>query len=167
MREKHSIAIDESLNAIVKSADTNCTAVDQQGFSSVTHVVNVGAPGITFSTTHKVEIELEDSDDNSSFTDVTSNTDVTGGTVDSSMVFSKLLMLDGDCNAVYAIGYVGGKRYSRVVLNFSGTHGTGTIFGVVGVKGIPFTWSNFKSSECLIIIFVWGRNRPYINKGNL
>ena len=29
---KHSIAIDESLNAIVKSTDTNCTAVDQQGF---------------------------------------------------------------------------------------------------------------------------------------
>ena len=70
---KSGIAIDESLNAIVKDADTNCTAIDSQGFSSVVHVVNVGAPGITFSTTHKVEIELEHSDDNATFTDVTSN----------------------------------------------------------------------------------------------
>ena len=66
---KSGIAIDESLNAIVKDADTNCTGVDSQGFSSVTHVVNVGANGITFSTTNKVEIELEESDDNATFTD--------------------------------------------------------------------------------------------------
>jgi len=133
---KHSIAIDESLNAIVKSADTNCTAVDSQGFSSVTHVVNVGANGITFSSSNKVDIKLEDSDDNSSFSAVTSNTHVVGATVDSNGIF-QTIDADGDCNAVYAIGYVGGKRYSRVVLDFSGTHGTGTIFGVVGVKGHP------------------------------
>jgi len=135
---KSGIKIDESLNAIVKDADTNCTGVDSQGFSSVTHVVNVGAPGITFSTTHKVEIELEHSDDNVTFTDVTSNTDVVGGTVGTNGLW-QTIDADGDCNAVYAIGYVGGKRYSRVVLNFSGTHGTGTIFGVTGVKGRPLS----------------------------
>lgn len=135
---KSGIAIDESLNAIVKDADTNCTGVDSNGFSAVTHVVNVGAPGITFSTTHKVEIELEHSDDNVTFTDVTSNTDVVGGTVGTNGLW-QTIDADGDCNAVYAIGYVGGKRYSRVVLNFSGTHGTGTVFGVVGVKGRPLS----------------------------
>ena len=135
---KSGLAFDESLNAIAKGTDTNCTAIDSQGFSSVTHVVNVGAPGITFSTTHKVEIELEHSDDNVTFTDVTSNTDVTGGTVDSAGVF-QTIDADGDCNAGYAIGYVGGKRYSRVVLNFSGTHGSNTIFGIVGVKGRPLS----------------------------
>ena len=133
---KSGLAFDEALNAIEKGSDTNCTAIDSQGFSSVMHVVNVGAPGITFSTSNKVDIELEHSDDNSTFTDVTSNTDVTGGTGDSSGVF-QTIDANGDCNKVYAIGYVGGKRYSRVVLNFSGTHGTGTIFGVVGVKGHP------------------------------
>ena len=135
---KSGIKIDESLNAIVKDADTNCTGVDSQGFSSVTHVVNVGANGITFSTTHKVEIELEHSDDNVTFTDVTSNTDVVGGTVGTNGLW-QTIDADGDCNAVYAIGYTGGKRYSRVVLNFSGTHGTGTIFGVVGIKGTPIS----------------------------
>ena len=133
---KSGLAFDEALNAIEKGSDTNATAIDSQGFSSVVHVVNVGAPGITFSTTNKVDIELEHSDDNATFTDVTSNTDVTGGTVDSSGVF-QTIDANGDCNKVYAIGYVGGKRYSRVVLNFSGTHGSNTIFGVMGVKGHP------------------------------
>ena len=133
---KSGLAFDESLNAIVKDADTNCTAIDSQGFSSVVHVVNVGAPGITFSSSNKIDIELEHSDDNATFTDVTSNTDVTGGTVDSSGVF-QTIDANGDCNKVYAIGYVGGKRYSRVVINFSGTHGANTIFGVIGVKGHP------------------------------
>ena len=105
---KSGLAFDESLNAIVKDADTNCTAIDSQGFSGVVHIVNVGAPGITFSTSNKIDIELEHSDDNSTFTDVTSNTDVTGGTVDSSGVF-QTIDANGDCNKVYAIGYVGGK----------------------------------------------------------
>jgi len=135
---KSGIAIDESLNAIVKDADTNCTGVDSNGFSAVTHVVNVGAPGITYSSSNKVEIELEHSDDNSTFTDVTSNTDVVGGTVGTNGLW-QTIDANGDCNAVYAIGYVGGKRYSRVVLNYSGTHGTGTVFGVVGVKGRPLS----------------------------
>jgi hypothetical protein len=135
---KSGLAFDESLNAIAKTTDTDCTAVDSKGFSSVTHVVNVGANGITFSSTNKVEIELEHSDDNATFTDVTSNTDVVGGTVGTNGLW-QTIDADGDCNAVYAIGYVGGKRYSRVVLNFSGTHGTGTVFGVVGVKGRPLS----------------------------
>ena len=61
---------------------------------------------------------------------------MTGGTVGTNGLF-QTIDANGDCNKVYAIGYVGGKRYSRVVLNFSGTHGTGTVFGVVGVKGHP------------------------------
>ena len=133
---KSGLALDESLNAIVKDADTNCTAIDSQGFSSVVHIVNVGAPGITFSTSNKIDIKLEDSDDNSSFSAVTANTSVTGGTVDSNGIF-QTIDANGDCNAVYAIGYVGGKRYSRVVLDYSGTHGTGTVVGVVGAKGFP------------------------------
>ena len=133
---KSGITIEESLNAILKAADTDCTAVDSQGYSTVTHCVNVGAPGITFGSSNRVDLELEDSDDNITFTDVTANTSVVGGTVDSSSIW-QVIDADGDCNAVYAIGYTGGKRYSRVVLNFHGTHGTGTIFGVTVIQGRP------------------------------
>ena len=133
---KNNIELVECLNAIVKTADTNATAVDTQGANSAMAIVNVGAPGITFSGTNKVDIKLEDSSDNSSFTAVTNNNFVTGGTVDSSGIW-QTIDADGDCNAVYGIGYVGPERYYRVVLDFSGTHGTGTVFGVVGAQSNP------------------------------
>ena len=133
---KNNIELVECLNAIVKAADTNAAGIDTQGFNSSMAIVNVGAPGVTFSTTHKVDIKLEDSSDNSTFAAVTNNTYVTGGTVDSNGIW-QTIDADGDCNAVYGIGYVGPERYYRVVLDFSGTHGTGTVFGVVGAQSNP------------------------------
>ena len=133
---KNNIELVECLNAIEKAADTDATAIDTKGFNSSMAIVNVGAPGITFSGTNKVDIKLEDSSDNSSFTAVTNNNFVTGGTVDSSGIW-QTIDADGDCNAVYGIGYVGPQRYYRVVLDFSGTHGTGTVFGVVGAQSNP------------------------------
>ena len=133
---KQNIELVESLNAIVKAADTNCAGIDTQGANSAMVMVNVGAPGVTFSGTHKVDIKLEDSADNSTFAAVTNNNFVTGGTVDSAGIW-QTIDADGDCNAVYGIGYVGPERYYRVVLDFSGTHGTGTVFGVVGAQSNP------------------------------
>jgi len=131
---KNNIKLVESLNAIVKDADTNSTGIDTQGANSAMVMVNVGAPGVTFSTTHKVEIRLQDSADNSTFADVTNNNFVTGGTVGATGIW-QTIDADGDCNAVYGIGYVGPERYIRCVLDFSGTHGTGTFFGVTGALG--------------------------------
>ena len=131
---KNNIKLVESLNAIVKDADTNSTGIDTQGSNSAMVMVNVGAPGITFSGTNKVDIKLEDSADNSSFTAVTNNNFVTGGTVDSAGIW-QTIDANGECNAVYGLGYVGPERYIRVVLDFSGTHGTGTVFGVTGALG--------------------------------
>ena len=134
----NNVFLSESLNAIVKAADTDCTGVDTQGYSSAMAIVNVGAPGITFSTTHKVDIKLEDSTDDATYTAVTNNTHVTGGTVGATGIW-QTIDANGDCNAVYNIGYVGGKRYFRCVLDFSGTHGTGTVFGVVGALSNPLS----------------------------
>ena len=131
---KNNIQLVESLNAIVKDADTNSTGIDTQGANSAMVIVNVGAPGITFSGSNKVDIKLEDSADNSTFAAVTNNNFVTGGTVDSAGIW-QTIDANGECNAVYGLGYVGPERYIRVVLDFSGTHGTGTVFGVTGALG--------------------------------
>ena len=133
---KNNIELVECLKAIVKAADTNAAGIDTQGFNSSMAIVNVGAPGVTFSTTHKVDIRLQDSSDNSTFADVTDNNFVTGGTVGGTGIW-QTIDADGDCNAVYGLGYVGPERYYRVVLDFSGTHGTGTVFGVVGAQSNP------------------------------
>jgi len=131
---KNNIKLVECLNAIVKTADTNATAVDTQGANSAMAIVNVGAPGVTFSGSVKVDVKLEDSADNSTFAAVTNNNFVTGGTVDSNGIW-QTIDADGECNAVYGIGYVGPERYFRVVLDFTGSHSTGTAFGVVGALG--------------------------------
>ena len=133
---KNNIELVESLNAIVKDADTNSTGIDTQGANSAMVMVNVGAPGVTFSGSVKVDVKLEDSADNSTYGAVTNNNFVTGGTVDSNGIW-QTVDADGDCNAVYGLGYVGPERYYRVVLDFSGTHGTGTVFGVVGAQSNP------------------------------
>ena len=133
---KNNIELVECLNAIVKTADTNASGVDTQGANSAMVIVNVGAPGVTFSGSVKVDVKLEDSADNSTFAAVTNNNFVTGGTVDSNGIW-QTIDADGDCNAVYGLGYVGPERYYRVVLDFSGTHGTGTVFGVVGAQSNP------------------------------
>jgi len=134
---KSGIEVVESLNSIVKDADTNATAVDSQGFSSIVHVVNVGANGITFSTSNKVDIELEHSDDNSTFTDV-AQADIVDGTISSGGIFLKL---DGTAGGnpdtagdIFRVGYRGGKRYIRVVLAKTGTHSNGTPIGAFIVK---------------------------------
>ena len=131
---KQNIKLVECLNAIVKTADTNASGVDTQGANSAMVIVNVGAPGVTFSGSVKVDVKLEDSADNSTYGAVTNNNFVTGGTVDSNGIW-QTIDADGECNAVYGIGYVGPKRYFRVVLDFTGSHSTGTAFGVVGALG--------------------------------
>jgi len=143
---KNNIELVESLNAIVKDADTNATGIDTKGFNSSMAIVNVGAPGITFSGTHKVDIILEDSSDNSTFAAVTNNNYVTGGTVGSTGIW-QTIDANGDCNAAYGIGYVGPERYYRVVLDFSGTHGTGTVLCVVGAQSNPL---HAPTTECSI-----------------
>ena len=84
----------------------------------------------------KVDFILQDSTDNSSFSAVTSNSLVTDGAVDSSGIF---LTLDanGETPQVTSIGYVGGKRYLRVVADFTGTHSNGTPIAATIIKGSP------------------------------
>ena len=85
---KNNIKLETSLAPILKTADVNGTGIDLKGFSSAALIVNCGTNGDTFSSTVKTNLQIEHSDDNSTFTDVTSNTDVTGGTVDSSGTFN-------------------------------------------------------------------------------
>jgi len=133
---KNNIKLETSLAPILKTADVNGTGIDLKGFSSAALIVNCGANGDTFSSSVKTNLQIEHSDDNSTFTDVTSNTDVTGGTVDSSGTFMTI-DADGEMGKTYGIGYVGGKRYIRVVIDIVGTHSNGSIYGAVVAKGTP------------------------------
>lgn len=120
----------------VVTADANGTGVDLQGFESAMVVVNTGAEGDTLSSSVKFDFILEDSDDDSTYSAVTSSTSVTEGSVDSSGIF---LTLDanGETPQISQIGYIGGKRYIRCKIDVTGSHSNGTPMGAVVVLGNP------------------------------
>ena len=120
----------------VVTADANGTGVDLQGFESAMVIVNTGAEGDTLSSSVKFDFILEDSDDDSTYSAVTSSTSVTEGSVDSSGIF---LTLDanGETPQISQIGYIGGKRYIRCKIDATGTHSNGAPMGVVVVLGNP------------------------------
>jgi hypothetical protein len=129
------VAVVGTVPAVV-TADANGTAVDLQGFESAMVIVNTGIEGDTLSSSVKFDFILEESDDNSTYTAVTSSTSVTETSVDSSGIF---LTLDanGETPQITQIGYIGGKRYIRCKIDATGTHSNGTPMSIEIIKGNP------------------------------
>ena len=126
------------LAAAVRRAAANGTGVDLQGYESATVLVDVGAEGDTLSSSVHFEVSLEESDDNSTFTDV-AQASIIDGTIASGGIFLKLDGTAGgnpdSTGGIFRVGYVGNKRYIRVVLAKTGTHSNGTPIGAMVVRG--------------------------------
>lgn len=134
----NSISPAVSLAAAVRSAAANGTGVDLQGYESATVLVDVGAEGDTLSSSVHFELSLEESDDNSTFTDV-AQAGIVDGTISSGGIFLKLDGTTGGdpdtAGGIFRVGYVGGKRYIRVVIAKTGTHSNGTPIGAMVIRG--------------------------------
>jgi hypothetical protein len=120
-----------SLAPTSRTADTDGTGVDLQGFEGAVIEFQVGAEGVTLSGTDKITLEIEESDDNVTFTDVAA-ADLVG---EESAGVVKTLDDNAEAPANYSAGYIGSKRYIRGVLNYAGTHGAGTVIGCTVIKG--------------------------------
>lgn len=122
------------LAPIVKNADANLTEADQAGFRDLVFQVSVGASADTLSGSNYIELEVEHSDvSGSGFVDCADadiQSSVTGTTTGT---FALINATDED-DTLYTVQYIGGKEFVRVVLNFTGTHTTGTPIGVVAVQ---------------------------------
>ncbi len=94
--------------------------------------------GITFSGSNKVEFVLTESDDDSTFTAVAA-ADVLHApvTVTSGIVYN--LIAAHASATVTRIGYIGKKRYLKLLADFTGTHGAGTPISAVAVLSYPKT----------------------------
>ena len=95
----------------------------------------MGAEGITLSTTDYIDVEAEESTDDTTFTDV-ANVDLIGESGENA---GTLARFDAAAEApgVKLVGYIGTKRYVRAVYNAVGTHGTGTPASVAIIRGFP------------------------------
>lgn len=133
-REFHSdIKAVQHLSAAEYSAtQTPTNGVDLQGFDAAEFVISIGTmTNVGGSPTESWEFKLQESDSVSSgFTDVTDDAKVIVGSAqspvtnpdDTSGVFLTVDEASED-DAVYRVGYVGNKRYVRVVSTANNTPG--------------------------------------------
>jgi hypothetical protein len=129
------LAENQVIGPVTLSADNTPSAIDLAGFNSAMILISVGAGGITFTTTNKIEFVVTHSDDDTTYTNVT-DADVQGVSGISSGIVRSLTAAKAAADtAPTEIGYIGGKRYLKVLADFSGTHATGTPVSVVLVKG--------------------------------
>lgn len=134
MKDLHSaLAAVVAFGPVVLSADNTPAAIDLQGYNGAEILILVGIGGITFDGTNKVEFKLTHSDDNSAYAAVEQK-DVLGVTVASGGIVKSLIAAHAAA-AAYRVGYVGNKRYLKVLADFAGTHGSGTPIAVVVLKG--------------------------------
>lgn len=119
------------------TSNINCTSVDMAGFDQVTFIAAFG----TLTATQVTGLKLQHSDDNSSFSDVTS-----GATT---------AMQDGDSNKILTATYSRpSKRYVRVVV----TRGTANavVDGVFALQSLaramPVTQSSSVSASVTVTI---------------
>lgn len=136
----NNIELGNSIINAVKDAAENGSGIDLQGFEEATAVVSVGAEGDVLSTSVYFEVSLEHSDDDSTYTDCV-QADIVNGTIAAGGIWLKL---DGSAGGdpdtaggQWQVGYVGGKRYVRLVLAKTGTHTNGTPISGLVVKSRP------------------------------
>lgn len=134
MKDLHShITIATAIGAATLAADNTPAAIDLKGYQSAEIMLAIGIGGITFDATNKVEFKLTHSDDDSTYTAVTTD-DMLGVTVADGGIIKALTAAHAAAD-VYRYGYKGNKRYLKLLADFSGTHGTGTPIAACVIKG--------------------------------
>jgi hypothetical protein len=123
------VAASQALVFASRTASVNSSTVDLQGFESAMFVCNIGAPGITLSATDKIGFQLQESD-------TTTDGDFTSVSAANTHNGESLVEFTANASASAAaiLSYKGTKRYSRVRVIYSGTHGAGTIVGVNALR---------------------------------
>jgi hypothetical protein len=121
---------------VALSADNTPVAVDLKDFRAAELVLGVGIGGVTFSGTDKIEFKLTHSHDDVTYEAVTA-ADVLGEASIGSGGIIKSLIAAHAAAASYRFGYVGGRRYLKLLADFSGTHGSATPLYAVVVAQRP------------------------------
>jgi len=135
----HNLKATQLLAAVAAGADVDSASVDMQGYDSLLLVANVGVEAVTISETDFIELGVEESDNDSDFTDVADAdlhyyvASVTSPAMTG--VFASAVS-PPDIPAVFITGYKGNKRYVRVRVEFSGTHSPdNTPISITAIQG--------------------------------
>lgn len=126
--------VTQVLDPAVITEDTNCASVDKTGYDFVTFLALIGESGDTLAADLCIELEVEDSPDDSDFTDVDDAylSTVVVGSSENDGTFAEINAAAED-DAVYKTTYRGSAKYVRPVVNVTGTHTNGTPIGIVAI----------------------------------
>lgn len=106
--------------AVIKTTQTS-NAIDLQGYSAATVVLHVGT---VTDGTHTPKLQESDTTTSGDFTDVAA--------ANLSGTFAAL-----ESDTMQRIGYIGRKRYVRVVITVAGSPSTGGAYSACVVRGRP------------------------------
>lgn len=131
------ISLIEAIAPAVLAADNTPAAIDLLDYGAAVLSLHIGVGGITFSSSNKIEFVLTHSDDDSTYTAVTADDlvkdSLAPATITSGIIRS--LTAAHAAATLQKLGYIGGKRYLKLLADFSGTHGTGTPIAASVVRG--------------------------------
>lgn len=129
------------VSAALLTASPTPTVIDLSKNHSLLLEVAIGAGGITFTGTNKLEVRFEHSDDNSNWSNCATGDIITAAGV-TPVLTGGIPTTESYVAAKAAAsrnfyGYLGMKTYVRVTPVFSGTHATGTVCSITGLRGHP------------------------------
>lgn len=121
---KNNLKLVSSLLPALRTGDANGSGVDTQDSIGVALVAHIGLSGDTLSGSVKIEMEVEHSEDNSSWSDC-ADADIDAAVTGTNTGTFAVIDAAADDEQIYKCNYIGSKRYVRVVANYTGTHTNG------------------------------------------
>jgi hypothetical protein len=135
----NSIKIENVVIAQVLTASATPTVIDMSDASSVDFLVNMGNSGDTLSGSVYWTIKLQESSDNSTFTDVTDSESlliaIDGEKQDGATSIVVDAPTEDQKNFEISYKVPGNKQYLKLLIDPTGTHSNGTPVSAVAIKG--------------------------------
>lgn len=120
---------------------TTGAKVDLQGYNAAEALFEVGVPGDTLSGALFMTLKVQDSPDDSTYTDVPAASLLTEAGVGAGAA-GVVAVCDNSTTAqngsrCYRAGYIGGQRYLKLLVVRTGNNATGTPIGASVILGSP------------------------------
>jgi hypothetical protein len=126
-----------AVNALIApTIDKNFATCPMVGYGSCRIIAHVGNSLDTLAADLKLELEVEHSDNGSTWVDC-ADTDILDPVTGTNTGTFAVIDAPAEDSAIFATEYVGGKAYCRMVLNVTGTHTNGTPIAVMYERGRP------------------------------
>tara|TARA_R110000824_G_scaffold97450_2_gene232934 strand:- start:1464 stop:1925 length:462 start_codon:yes stop_codon:yes gene_type:complete len=127
----NSLSVTQLLDPATTTATVTSATLDRNfTIGAAMLILTMGESGDTLSGSVYWSLSIQDSSDDSSWSNVTSSARVSFAAVDSSGIYATIDAAAED-DAAFPIGYTGPERYVRIVATKTGTHSNGTPIGVL------------------------------------